>query len=280
MPNYLTNPNRRVVFIAAVFCFILISISGLSAQAQDSLKDTEVRRNYERASDLIKSAKHEASKGRYDQAIDFATRALEYSANKESALFERAKIYTAKKDYEKAVSDFTECIKLGEHQEYFYSGRANVYGLMKKYGEAVSDLTEVIRLNPKSLSAYESRANAYYQLKLYDEAINDITEVIADDRKAKHYQLRAASFRELKDYENAMMDFNHAIELSPKSAELYYDRGKTYFLMGNFDDALKDAKQALYNNPALIEAKDLEKEAAQKGNEKAQGKIPEKQDLR
>lgn len=279
MLKHFSRLNKHPVFLSVMLFLLGISTNALSVKAQDSLKDGELRRNYERATELLKSAKSEASKGRYDLAIDFATRALDYSASKEFAYFERAKIYVAKKEYENAVNDYTECIKLGERNSTYYNARAQVYGLMKRYGDAISDYSEVIRLNPKSLSGYENRANAYFQMKLYDEAINDITEVIGGDPKASYYRLRALSFRELKDYENAILDFNHALELSPKSAELYCERGQVYFVMENFDEALRDAKKALYYDPASVEAKKLEAESAKKSNEKAQGKPPEKQNL-
>ena len=154
MLNYRSTLNQYFAYYSALLFFTFISITALPSQAQDNLKDAELRRNNERATDLIKNAKAEAKKERYDAAIDFATRALEYSASKEYAYFERAKIYAAKKDYENAVKDYTECIKLGEHQPLYYSARAGVYLAMKKYTDAVTDLTEVIRLNPQSTSGY------------------------------------------------------------------------------------------------------------------------------
>jgi tetratricopeptide (TPR) repeat protein len=276
MLHHLLNRHTVGRFFFILLCFVFISVNRLSVPAQDNLKEADIRRNNERATDLLKNARSEAGKGRYDQALDLATRALDYSANKETAFFERAKIYTAKKDYDNAVKDFGECINLGEGKSLYYLARANAFSLMKKYPDAVTDLTEVIRLDPQSLQAYEARAEDNFLLQQYDEVINDMTDAIGLDRKPTHYRLRAAAFRELKDYENAILDYTHAVELNPKNPDIYVERGRTYLLMENYNEALADAKKAQYNDPASAEAKKLEAEAAKKSSEKAPGKPPEK----
>ena len=56
------------------------------------------------------------------------------------------------------------------------------------------------------------------------------------------------------DYENAIKDFNRALEINPKFAEAYNNRGNAYALMGDFERAIADFNRALEINPKLAGA--------------------------
>jgi tetratricopeptide (TPR) repeat protein len=49
----------------------------------------------------------------------------------------------------------------------------------------------------------------------------------------------------LGDYEEAMKDFNRAIELDPELPDAYRNRAEFYIKLGERDDALNDAQTAL-----------------------------------
>ena len=52
------------------------------------------------------------------------------------------------------------------------------------------------------------------------------------------------TYHGLGDYQQAIKDFDRAIELDPKLAEAYWDRGKTYNELGNRQQAIEDWKEA------------------------------------
>lgn len=62
---------------------------------------------------------------------------------------------------------------------------------------------------------------------------------------------------QMKSYTNALNDFNVAITINPKFANgyLYYMRGNTYGILGDFDKAIVDHKKALEINPNFEEAR-------------------------
>ena len=53
------------------------------------------------------------------------------------------------------------------------------------------------------------------------------------------------------DYTRAMFDYNKAIQLNPKYAGGYADRGNVYYSMQNYEKALLDWKQAIAIDPSL-----------------------------
>ena len=73
--------------------------------------------------------------------------------------------------------------------------------------------------------AYYNRGNAKYELKQYQEAIADYDKAIELNQKMCRYYNRGNAKYELKQYQEAIADFNKAIELNPKDAHTYYGRG-------------------------------------------------------
>ena len=55
-------------------------------------------------------------------------------------------------------------------------------------------------------------------------------------------------------YKKAMKDFDRAIELNPKDARAYYNRGLAYGMLGNDDQAIKDYGMAIDLNPKYADA--------------------------
>jgi tetratricopeptide (TPR) repeat protein len=46
------------------------------------------------------------------------------------------------------------------------------------------------------------------------------------------------------DYENAISDYTKAIEIDPKYAVAYYNRGNIYYSRGEYDKAWEDIRKA------------------------------------
>ena len=55
----------------------------------------------------------------------------------------------------------------------------------------------------------------------------------------------------LKQYNEAIKDYNQAIELDPKHANAYYNRGIAKALLKQYDEAIKDYNQAIELNPSM-----------------------------
>jgi len=56
---------------------------------------------------------------------------------------------------------------------------------------------------------------------------------------------------EKSDPTGALEDFQHAIELEPESADIFYHRGQVHFLMGNLEDAAKDYEKSISLNSTI-----------------------------
>ena len=76
----------------------------------------------------------------------------------------------------------------------------------------------------------------------------------SESRDAKFYNNRGVAYGEKGQYDQAMSDFNSALEINPMYQKAYNNRGTTYRLMGQYDRAVSDFNKALEINPLSPEA--------------------------
>ncbi len=93
---------------------------------------------------------------------------------------------------------------------------------------------------------YNNRGIAYGNKGDYDRAIADHNKAIElDPRYAKAYNNRGVDYAD-KDYEKALADYNKAVELDPKYAMAYLNRGNIFRKKkGDFDRAIAEYNKAL-----------------------------------
>ncbi|HHT9126660.1 MAG TPA: tetratricopeptide repeat protein [Candidatus Brocadiia bacterium] len=102
---------------------------------------------------------------------------------------------------------------------------------------------------------YSMIATTYYKKGEYDLAISDYNKAIEiNPRLAEAYYNRGTAYGKKGEYDRAILDFNKAIEINPRLAEAYYNRGTAYGKKGEYDRAILDYNKALEINPRLAEA--------------------------
>ncbi|MEX0678036.1 MAG: tetratricopeptide repeat protein [Pirellulales bacterium] len=83
-----------------------------------------------------------------------------------------------------------------------------------------------------------------------DEQLSYYTKAIELNPKlAEAYNNRGLSYGELGQDTEAISDFNKAIELNPKLAEAYNNRGLSYGELGQYTEAISDFNKAIELNP-------------------------------
>jgi Flp pilus assembly protein TadD len=71
---------------------------------------------------------------------------------------------------------------------------------------------------------------------------------------AKFYNTRGIAYGEKGQYDQAISDFNRAIELNPNDNKAYNNRGIAYRLKGQYDQAISNFNKAIEINPKDAEA--------------------------
>lgn len=86
----------------------------------------------------------------------------------------------------------------------------------------------------------------------FRDAIQPLNAAIdADDKNYEAFNSRAVAYFELKDYENALLDYERAIQLNPDFYKPYYNRAKLKTARGETDAALKDYAEAIRRSPDM-----------------------------
>jgi tetratricopeptide (TPR) repeat protein len=94
------------------------------------------------------------------------------------------------------------------------------------------------------------------QAQLYDLAIQSYTLVISNNPTSDNYQGRGVAYRMAGKLDEAMADFNKAIELDPKNADAYNSRGNLYLDKKDYKAAIADYTQAIKLQPNYAYAYD------------------------
>jgi len=118
-------------------------------------------------------------------------------------------------------------------------------------------LNKAIDFEPGHYDSREARALAYYALRKYDEMEIDAFVMIGiESNNSQGYALRAIARREkaIRQSEKelfgeAIRDHNKAIKLSSAEPELYNQRRRTQMQMGNYEQALLDARKCAELEP-------------------------------
>jgi tetratricopeptide (TPR) repeat protein len=104
----------------------------------------------------------------------------------------------------------------------------------------------------KELSAIEwfENGKAFGESGNHNEAINAYSRAIELNPKlANAYNNRGVAYYHLGNHQQAIRDYDKAIELNPKGANAYNNRGAAYNRLGNYQQAIRDFDKAIELNP-------------------------------
>jgi tetratricopeptide (TPR) repeat protein len=104
--------------------------------------------------------------------------------------------------------------------------------------------------NTARVIALEERGESHRLADRHDEALADFNRAIElDPSRTWAIGSRGQTYRAMERYDEALADFSRAIELDPSRAWVITERGETYRLMERYDEALADLSRAIELNP-------------------------------
>lgn len=114
--------------------------------------------------------------------------------------------------------------------------------------------SDVIKNYPEYSKAYNNRGNIYLSRNEYDNAITDYNRALElNQNYAKVFNNRGNAYRRKKEYGKAVSDYNRALELDPNCEEAYNNRGNVYLIKEEYDKALADYNKALSLDPNITQ---------------------------
>jgi len=94
-------------------------------------------------------------------------------------------------------------------------------------------------------AAHNSQGIIYIEEGKYDQAISEFNKAIEiDSRIAVSYFNRGLVYLGKGQFDEAISDFNKSIEINPRDREAYYYRGRSHYLKKEYDKSWEDVKKA------------------------------------
>ena len=132
-------------------------------------------------------------------------------------------------EYESAISSFEKAIANGEDKEQAYRGQGLAYMGLTQYDDAEKAFLNALthHIGGPDKIAFDINyylATVYYKKGDFTQAIETYSAILAlNSSDAQAYYLRGCAELESNSYENAVADYEMAMQLSPLDYELFLD---------------------------------------------------------
>lgn len=275
--------QSRFLFVFFFLCFVFIKSTAQTSDAYNDLaKEAYDKKDYnlcieyctksiaispngwafwERAAAYYSLQKYNESLGDYGKAMGY------YSDNTSlgNLYYSRGNAYYNVFKYKESIEDYDKALSYGNSQyKYIYYNRGNAYYFTGQYDKAVSDFDKAINYyndDPKQKAKlYSYIADAKYYSQNYDAALEYYTKAIDTDPGDKYsYKTRAKVWHEKGEYRKAIADVTKALQFTSADPldnlfnyELYQQRSLYHYYLGEYENGLKDANEALKTDSSML----------------------------
>ncbi len=203
-------------------------------------------------------------------AVDDFTKALKISPGDSASYLNRARAYLKLRQYEIAVYDYNKVLDEDLDYQLAYWDYVSAYvdrgkARLQNLGDskiAIDDFNKAIEIDPNCLHAYLHRSRSYREQEKYEEAISDLNKSLelytefGDLERDPDLPTNSDIYWErgiLKDskgaWEEAIEDFELALQLNPNNPYILNSLGVAKMHQGDYEGAIKCYSKALDIKP-------------------------------
>lgn len=194
----------------------------------------------------------------FPAAIHEFDQALSFLPDMYLIRWHRARSYAALGKHNEALLDLNEIIKHQPNVDLnVYLNRAESYTQLQQYKAAIADYEHILARTkekswleyviPKLSRAYWRLGFQQWQQEQYELAIASYTQALNyAPSSGDLYQARGAIYADLHQWDNALADYNRALEQEQDvDPEIYVDRGDIYVKQKQLRKAIEDYTKAI-----------------------------------
>ena len=157
----------------------VLTMIALLAISPPSLADA-----YDKSVDDLMNQAHKAmTSGRPIDAIPLLRKAIDAAPTRAELYLMRSRAYDSAGKFQAALEDATKYIELMPNDAFGYLNRARIYMSMEKRQQALDDATKAIELEPNEPDGYYRRADIYRDMGKRAEAEADEAKAEALERR-------------------------------------------------------------------------------------------------
>ncbi len=120
-----------------------------------------------------------------------------------------------------------------------------------KLAESIDVYNDLIAAKKDDGRLYTLRAGAWWALNKFEEALADFDKAIEIGYQSPHaYASRGMFHASMRNYDRAISDYSIAIEKNPKDDASFLNRASVYMTSGKVNEALDDYTRAIELKPA------------------------------
>lgn len=163
----------------------------------------------------------------------------------------RGNYYVDNKMYDKALIDFNNYLNINKSDSKIYSNRGNIFGLKGEFEKSLADYSAALKLDSiNNVEAYLNRAITLSMMKKYDLALIDYNKaILIDPKSVSIYSNRAYVYLETNQFDKAISDYTYVLANVEPTDNVYFYRGLAHFKKGDFVNAINDNSKAIELNP-------------------------------
>jgi len=193
----------------------------------------------------------------YQQAIDYANKALKINNTLAQGYYLKGNIYKESGDTTKAVSSLETAIDQDNKFANAFEELGIIYAA-RKNPVALDYYERALKINPDNEAVKYAKAKILQDLGRSDEALGEYEKILSKNKDCANclYNMGAIYFGMKKDNKKALEYFTKAIEVNPNYLEAYFARGFTYAKLKDKASAKADYEMCIKlepNYPPAIE---------------------------
>ncbi|XP_059505178.1 uncharacterized protein ttc6 isoform X2 [Stegostoma tigrinum] len=189
----------------------------------------------------------------FREAMDSFNNVMKLVPNFAKAYYQRGLCSLKLHDFN-CIYDFHRALTINPQFFEVYLSRAIYYAMQGRYLKAILSCNEALKIEPRSTRAFLCRG----ALKFYSKALKDygIVLLLGSHKKLnlKVFVNRGLLYLKMDDHQNALKDFKAAIVEEPENAYIHHAVAICCHKLHYLEDAVNSFSQALKLDPFFVDA--------------------------
>ncbi len=192
--------------------------------------------------------------GKYQDAINQFNSAISINPEYKEAYMMRGITFENINEFQKSADDFNRAIIFDPKNEYLYYHLGKSYYELKQYKDALNILNKSTSLNRKFLPAYQQKILVMLAMDQSLNALKVSDSALALDGSALNYYLHGQITEKMNSSQKAEWAYTKAIKEDKKYINAYLALAKLQLGLNKTDEAMMNCNEALKISPNVRQA--------------------------